>query len=171
MAHSKKAEGKHAVKKQAKPSHTSSAASAGSSTGSGLRALYVELASNLDKFSNFVADPAAVVKQSGLSKEETDLLFSGDQGRIYASLRPEMVPTPPQPQQSTGQAGAATQAAPAPGPASPQSPWPNAYPYGFNASPYGYGWPSYWPATSPYPGSFVQTASSCPTKRPPEQKR
>ena len=163
MAHSKKAEGKPAVKKQVKPSHTSSAASAGSSTGSGLRALYVELASDLDKFSDFVADPAAVVKQSGLSKEETDLLFSGDQGRIYASLRPEMVPMPPQPQQSTGQAGAASQAAPAPAPPS-QSAWPNAYPYG-------YGWPSYWPAISPYPGSFVQTASSCPTKRLPEQKR
>lgn len=156
MSHSKKAEEKPAAKKHVKPLHTSSTPSAGSSAGSGLRAFYVGLASNLDRFSGFVADPAAVAKQSGLSKEETDLLFSGDQGRIYASLRPETVPKPPQPQQSK-EGGAAMQAAPA-----PAAPAPQGYPY-----PYGYGWPGYWPATSPY----FQTSSPCPAKQPREQKR
>lgn len=157
MAHTKKAHDRSQAREPVRPSKASSA-SAESSSSSGLRAFYVELSSNLDKLSDFIADPAAVARRAGLSKEETELLFSGDQGRIYASLRPElMVPPPPAPQPAAGQPGAATQAAPAPAAqGSPgASPWPNPYPYG-------YAWPSYSTGFSGYQDPYGQNAFFCP---------
>jgi hypothetical protein len=166
MARSKKVERvpqKAAARKRARSPQTSSPASAGSRTASKLGAFYVDLASNLDKFSAFIADPAAAAEREGLSKEDIDLLFSGDQVKIYACLRPEMIPTPPQPQQPDGEAGAAAQAAPAPpSPFPPGYPYASQWPYPYG---YGYGWPA--PASSPE----VQPASSCPAPQPTEQKK
>lgn len=138
MAHGKKHDRPSADKQ-------SGSVSQENATGPRLKAFYVELSSNLDKFSSFVADPRGFAEREGLSKEEMDLLFSADQGRIYASLRPDLVASPPPTPPNPGPAGA--QAAPAPAsPVQPQGysyamPW--SVPYG-----YSYGWPSYWPASS-----------------------
>lgn len=156
MAHTKKAHDRSPATEPTKPS-TASSASAGNTSVSGLRAFYVELSSNLDKLSAFIADPAAVARREGLSNEETELLFSGDQGRIYASLRPELMVSPPPPQPAAAPTGAAAQAAPAPAAqGSPGgSPWPNAYPYG-------YAWPSYSPGFSGYQDPYGQNVSPYP---------
>lgn len=106
-----------------------------------LRAFFVSLASDLDMYSRFVASPRAVAEASNLSPDEIALLFSGDQGRIYAALRPDLIPkTPPQP-------APAAQPAPAP------TPQPIPYPYGMQnpyAQPSPYGYPSPYGMQNPY---------------------
>ena len=172
MAHAKKQQGGHAHK----PSEGATAASAGKVAGSKLRAFYVELSSNLDTLAAFIADPLAIAKREGLGKEEIELLFSGDQGKIYASLRPDLVFSTPQPPSNPGQAGAAAQAAPAPAPPVPQPGYGAAQGYSYGQSqpgayPYGYAWPGYWPApTGFFPGSFVSGTSPCSAESQ-EQKR
>lgn len=179
MAHAKKQQGRPAHK----PSEASTAASAGKSAGSTLRAFYVELSSNLDTLTAFIADPLAIAKREGLGEEEMELLFSGDQGRIYESLRPDLVFSTPQPQSNPGQAEAAAQAASATAPAAQAAPVPAPQPgwgvaqasyYGQpqpSAYPYGYGWPGYWPAGSGYyPDPYASGTSPC-SARPQEEKR
>lgn len=150
MPKSKKAE-EHPVRK--KPVPKARGSSAGSTThkdGLSLRAFYVRLASDLDSLSRFIADPHAVAKEAGLSEEDTELLFSGDQGRIYVSLRPDLVPSVPLPAQPQGNApntGAAAQ------PAAPASPpaWQQGYGGAWQQG-YGGGYPGVWswPGQIPY---------------------
>jgi hypothetical protein len=127
----------------------SPAASAGNERKA-LRKFLVELASDLDRLCSFIADPQAVATEAGLGEEDRALLFSGDQGRIYAALRPDLVPSVQTPTQaSVSDAGAAPPAVTpfvsgsehlsVPGYAGmwPTNPW-QAYPYlNFN-----YFWPT-----------------------------
>lgn len=115
MAHKKTTGTQRTPAKSTKPASAagSGATEAPSTKPSRLRALYVELASDPAKLSAFIADPQAVVKAAGLSKEEAEILFSGDQGRIYMALRPESPVTPPPapPQPSAAQPASAEAAA------------------------------------------------------------
>src|SRR5689334_14258486 len=68
-----------------------------------LKQFMVKLASDIDGLSKFIANPQEVATEAGLSQEDRDILFSGDQNRIYGALagieppKPqEAAPTPPE---------------------------------------------------------------------------
>jgi hypothetical protein len=149
-------------KKQKKgPSKTAapSAAPTPSLNAEKLTNFYVRLAGDVDFLSDFIADSQAVAKRE-LSEGEREVLFSGDQGRIYSTLRPDLIPktppAPPQPQPA---------AAPQPGAAADPNravclhampPVTVIYPFHYGqqaaaAYPYSAGYP-YWPSwPPPYP--------------------
>jgi hypothetical protein len=88
-----------------------SAAPTPSANAEKLMEFYVRLAGDVDFLSDFIADPQAVAKRE-LGEAEREVLFSGDQGRIYSTLRPDLIPkippAPPQPQPvAASQPGAA----------------------------------------------------------------
>ena len=58
-----------------------------------LKSFMVRLATDLDSLTQFITDPQRATEGSGLSAESRAILFSADQGRIYAA-----VANPPQPQ-------------------------------------------------------------------------
>ena len=51
-----------------------------------LKRFMTDLAGNVDRLGDFIADPKAAADAAGLSQEEKDALFSGDQGRIYLAI-------------------------------------------------------------------------------------
>lgn len=51
-----------------------------------LKRFMTELAGSVDRLADFIADPKAAADAAGLSQEEKDALFSGDQGRIYIAI-------------------------------------------------------------------------------------
>lgn len=51
-----------------------------------LRSYLVRLATEPDRFSEFVANPLAAAENAGLSTEDREVLFSGNQNEIYAAL-------------------------------------------------------------------------------------
>jgi hypothetical protein len=70
-----------------------------------LKRYMVELASDVGKLADFMLDPRAAMEATGLSKDSQDVLMSGDQGRIYATLKglpiPAAAPAPSPPQLPT----------------------------------------------------------------------
>lgn len=171
MAHSKRAE-KHPAKKPARRSQASSAASAKAKESPNLRALYVELAGNLDKLSAFIADPEAVAKSAGLSEEERELLFSGDGVRIYASLRPGVMETLLKQQPAGTATGEAAQAAPPATPPPQAFPAAQGYPGWPWTMPYGYGSAAaYQPPAYQAPAAPTMLSSPAPQPSQPEQER
>jgi hypothetical protein len=79
-----------------------------------LKQFMVNLASDIGGLSRFIANPQTVATEAGLSQEDRDILFSGDQNRIYAALAgiepPKPQETPPAPAEAAaeGQPSAAT---------------------------------------------------------------
>src|SRR5712672_2775928 len=67
-----------------------------------LKRFMVSLASDVDALTNFMRDPRAAMDHGGLLPEEQDIILSGDQGRIYATIKglplppPAEAPAPPQ---------------------------------------------------------------------------
>jgi len=53
----------------------------------------VKLASDVEALTDFMRDPRTMMDRAGLLPEEQDILLSGDQGRIYATLKG--LPLPP----------------------------------------------------------------------------
>ena len=51
-----------------------------------LKAYMVLLATDLDKLSEFVADSRQAAERAGLSRDDQEVLFSGDQNRIYQTV-------------------------------------------------------------------------------------
>lgn len=51
-----------------------------------LMTFLTELAGSVEKLSDFIADPKAAAESAGLSEESRDVLFSGDQNRIYLAI-------------------------------------------------------------------------------------
>src|SRR6266550_2014604 len=51
-----------------------------------LKAYMVLLATDLDKLSEFVADSRQAAERAGLSRDDQDVLFSGDQNLIYKTV-------------------------------------------------------------------------------------
>src|SRR5436853_3992952 len=80
-----------------------------------LKQFMVNLASDIGGLSKFIANPQAVATEAGLSQEDRDILFSGDQNRIYAALagieppKPQETPPAPAPAAAEGQPAPATQ--------------------------------------------------------------
>jgi len=107
-----------------------------------LRKFFVRLASDLELFCRFVANPEAAAKQAGVTEEDRELLFSGDQGRIYAALRPDLVPQMVQPAAAANEQAASQAACPGATPAGCAAA-PGASPWG--VVPYGYYWLMYYP--------------------------
>lgn len=116
-------------------------------TSTRLRSLYVRLASDPGELSAFIANPQEAAKAAGLSPQESEVLFSGDQGRIYLALRPESASaTPPAPVPQPGGTNAGGQAA-------SYGQQPSAYPYA-----------SYYGAPQPvYPAVPAQTPDASRT--------
>jgi hypothetical protein len=122
-----------------------------------LKTFLTELAGSVDKLSDFIADPKATAEAAGLSEESRDVLFSGDQNRIYVAIGGIQL-TPP------GQEGEEAPAAEQPAAAAmpqvhPQfvvaaiDPGAQQYPpqmYG-QQSPYAYGQQPYFPTHPTYP--------------------
>jgi len=52
----------------------------------GLKRFMTELAGSVDRLGDFIADPKAAAEAAGLTDEEKEALFSGDQGRIYIAI-------------------------------------------------------------------------------------
>ena len=57
-----------------------------------LLALMVKLASDVDYLVDFVADPAALLTESGLSEEDQNTVLSGNQNLIYGALSGQPLP-------------------------------------------------------------------------------
>jgi hypothetical protein len=51
-----------------------------------LKTYLVLLATDVGHLGDFFANPAAAAENAGVSKEDRAILFSGDQGLIYANL-------------------------------------------------------------------------------------
>ena len=130
-----------------------------------LKTFLTELAGSVEKLSEFIADPKANAEAAGLSEESRDVLFSGDQNRIYLAIGGIQL-TPPG--QEGEEAPAAEQAAAAPTPQIAAQfvvvavdPGAQQYPsqqyppqmYG-QQSPYAYGQQSPYPS---YPPTYVIT--------------
>ncbi len=121
----------------------------------------VKLATDLESLSAFIEDAEKSMASAHLSKEEREILTSGDTGRIYLALTDQ-----------GGQSASATPAAQQPAPAQPPAGTPYAaqpgvaqgtWPYGAQSTPgYYYGYPG-WPyGTQP---SWTGTAG-CPPSQP-----
>ena len=117
-----------------------------------LKRFMVSLASDVDALTNFMRDPRAAMDHAGLPPEIQDIVLSGDQGRIYATIKglplppPAEAPAPPQmptvvATMLQGQQGAA------PAPAAQPQPQPQPMPYGSPAGQpiYYYGAPQWQP--------------------------
>ncbi len=52
-----------------------------------LKSYLSQLAIDPDLYSAFVSDPQAAAKKAGLTREDCEVLFSGDQNRIYTALQ------------------------------------------------------------------------------------
>jgi hypothetical protein len=129
-----------------------------------LKEYMTELASNVDRLTDFVRDPLEALKNSDLSEADQALLQSGDQGRIYSALRnlptPPASPPTPAPQLPTvvaaqypygvpGQGAAAQSAAPQGYGAQAAPQWPTA---GYGYPPPSYALPLYYALVWPYSG-------------------
>jgi len=113
-----------------------------------LKDYMVELASNVDRLAAFMKDAPAALRDAGLSEADQALLQSGDQSRIYATLRnlplPPAASPSPAPQLPTvvaaqypyGVPGQSAAAAPSAQGAYAMPQWP--------AAGYGYAQPSYY---------------------------
>ena len=55
---------------------------------SDLKSFMVALASNVDRLSEFVANPQKVAEEAELSEADRATLFSADQAKLYAALAP-----------------------------------------------------------------------------------
>jgi len=108
-----------------------------------LKRFMVTLASDVEALTNFMRDPRTAMDHGGLLPEEQDILLSGDQGRIYATIKglplPPAAGAPPPTQMPTvvatmlqGQQGASPgpAAQPQPMPAAPAQPMPYGSPAG-----------------------------------------
>jgi hypothetical protein len=51
-----------------------------------LKDYLVRLATNVDDLSDFVSDPHKASEKAGLSSQDQEVLFSGNQSLIYAAL-------------------------------------------------------------------------------------
>src|SRR5712671_6854139 len=109
-----------------------------------LKRFMVSLASDVDALTNFMRDPRAAMDHGGLLPEEQDIILSGDQGRIYATIKGLPLPPPADAPAPTAQLQPAPAAQPQPMPYGSPAGQP-IYGYGAPQWPPGYYYVPTWP--------------------------
>ncbi|HVG22796.1 MAG TPA: hypothetical protein VND45_01470 [Thermoanaerobaculia bacterium] len=125
----------------------------------GLKEFMLELATNLDRLSEFVASPRPTAEAAGLGEDELDVLFSGDQGRIYLALA-KGESAPPRPPEADAPQQQAPQPQPFPQPQAAQGAqqgqqvyyaYPQMWPGGYGQQPQVYYVLTAWPGPQGWP--------------------